>query len=116
VVTRRNGCLTCYGTGEVVSEVGSQSCPDCYGDGQPVGRGATMEWRLRDIERAQRGSARENELDVMWLVHELRRSREALMRIVARCEEPAESDELALEVRHLANEVLGLYPPAPSQT
>jgi hypothetical protein len=104
-------CLTCYGTGEVVTELGGQACPDCYGNGKPFGRGATMEWRLRDIERAHRGSGRESEGDVLWLVHELRRSREALMRIVALCGDAGGGDNLAFEVKHLANEVLGLYEP-----
>jgi hypothetical protein len=104
-------CLTCYGTGEVVTEMGAQSCPDCYGNGKPLGRGTTMEWRLRDVERVHRGSGRESEADVLWLVHELRRSRDALMRIVARCEDTGGSDELALELKHLANDVLGLYEP-----
>jgi hypothetical protein len=109
----RASCLTCYGTGEVVSEAGPQACPDCYGNGKSMGRGATMEWRLRDVERAHRGSGRESEADVLWLIHELRRSREALVRIVARCEDAGQADDFALEIKHVANDVLGLYDPAP---
>ena len=104
-------CLTCYGSGEVASEIGPQPCPDCYGDGTPPGRGATMEWRLRDVEHAHRGSGHESEADVLWLVHELRRSRVALTRIVALCEDVGGLDEFALEIKHLANDVLGLYEP-----
>jgi hypothetical protein len=111
--TSQGACLTCYGTGEVVSESGPQACPDCYGNGKPLGRGTTMEWRLRDVERAHRGSGRESEAEVLWLVHELRRNRDALLRIVARCEDSGEADGLALEIKHLANEVLGLYDPTP---
>ena len=107
-----DSCFTCYGSGEVVTEVGPEPCPDCYGSGKPPGRGATMEWRMRDVEHAHRGSGRESEADVLWLVHELRRSREALMRIVARCDDAGRSDELALEVKHLANDVLRLYEPS----
>jgi hypothetical protein len=110
--TKTAGCLTCYGTGEVVTEIGAAACPDCYGNGKPMGRGTTLEWRLRDIERAHRGSGRESEADVLWLVHELRKSREALVRVVARCEDEGASD-LSLDVKHLANDVLGLYDPEP---
>jgi hypothetical protein len=106
-------CLTCYGTGEVVTESGPVACPDCYGNGRSLGRSTTVEWRLRDVERAHRRSRCENEPDVLCLVHELRRSREALMRIVARCEDAGGSDDTVLEVKHLANEVLGLYEPKP---
>jgi hypothetical protein len=103
-------CLTCYGTGEVVTESGADSCPDCYGAGRLLSGGAATEWRIRDVERAHRGAGRESEAEVLWLVHELRRSRDALTRIVALCED-AGAEPLALEVKHAANEVLGLYEP-----
>jgi hypothetical protein len=105
------GCLTCYGTGEVVTEIGAAACPDCYGNGKPMGHGTTLEWRLRDLERVHRAGS-ESSTDVLWLVHELRKSREALVRIVTRCEDEGVSD-LAMEVKHLANDVLGLYDLAP---
>jgi hypothetical protein len=74
--------------------------------------GATAtEWRLRDVERSHRGLGRESEADVLWLVHELRRSRDALLRIVAICDDAGSGEQLALEVKHAANEVLGLYCP-----
>jgi hypothetical protein len=104
-------CLTCYGTGEVVTERGADSCPDCYGAGRPVSGATATEWRLRDVERAHRGAGRESEADVLWLVHELRRSRDALLRIVALCDDSGSSEQLVLEVKHAANEVLGLYSP-----
>jgi len=104
-------CLTCYGTGEVVTESGAESCPDCYGTGRLPGGGTATEWRIRDVERAHRGTGRESEAEVLWLVHELRRSREALLRIVALCEDVGSAEQLALEVKHAANEVLGLYEP-----
>jgi hypothetical protein len=114
IETTQGPCLTCYGTGETVSEAGPSACPDCYGDGKPASRGTRMEWRLRDIERAQRPTGREGESEVLWLVHELRRSREALTRIVARCEDGGGAvAELAFDVKHIANAVLGLYDPKP---
>ena len=42
-----------------------------------------------------------------WLIEELRRSREALVRILTRCQDAEEP--LARELQFLANEVLGLY-------
>jgi hypothetical protein len=106
---KEGACLTCYGTGEIVTENGVSPCADCYGAGRSLDRGTTMEWRLRDLERAYRGLGRESEADVLWLVHELRRSREALVRIVALCDDAADSGQLAFEVKHTANDVLGLY-------
>jgi hypothetical protein len=106
---KAGACLTCYGTGEVVSENGVAPCGDCYGGGRSLDRGTTMEWRLRDLERAYRGQGRDSEADVLWLVHELRRSREALLRIVALSDDTTDAAQLAHEVKHTANEVLGLY-------
>jgi hypothetical protein len=106
-------CLTCYGTGEVVTEIGATACPDCYGNGKPMGHGTTLEWRLRDLERAHR-AAGESSADILWLVHELRKSRDTLVRIVTRCEDET-SSELAMDVKHIANEVLGLYDLKPRQ-
>ena len=47
----------------------------------------------------------------MWLVHELRRSREALVQILARCQDADEGDATAREIKYQANEALGLYEP-----
>ena len=104
-------CLTCYGAGEMVTEEGSVPCPDCFGDGRPLGHGAKLEWRLRQIEKTHRGSRTEAEADVMWLIHELRKSREALVGILTRCQDAEEGDGFAAEVRYRANEALGLYDP-----
>jgi hypothetical protein len=105
-------CLTCYGAGETVTEAGPQVCPDCFGEGSARSRGTKLEWRLREIERAYRSSGRETEADVLWLVHELRGSREALLGILARCQDADESDVLARDVKFQANEALGLYDPS----
>jgi hypothetical protein len=109
--TAQGRCTTCFGTGEIVNEQGPMACPHCFGDGGAVGGGAKVEWRLREIERLHRGSGLESEKDVLWVVHELRRSREALVRIVTLCQDGQEGDALALEIKYLANEVLGLYEP-----
>jgi hypothetical protein len=104
-------CLTCYGVGETVTEEGPQACGDCYGEGKALSRGTKLEWRLRDIERIYRDSGRENETDVLWLVNELRRSREALVRILARCQDENGLDSAVIDVKYAANEALGLYEP-----
>jgi hypothetical protein len=102
-------CNTCYGTGEVVTEQGAGVCPDCFGDGSPLGRGAKLEWRLRDIERRHGGSGRDDEADVLWMAQELRRCREALVHILALCQDADENNTLASDVKYRANEALDLY-------
>jgi hypothetical protein len=104
-------CLTCYGTGETVADGAPEVCSDCFGEGRALSRGTKLEWRLRAIENAYRSSPRETATDVMWLVSELRMSREALVRILARCQDADTSDVLAREVGEHANAALGIYEP-----
>jgi hypothetical protein len=105
-------CATCYGQGEIVTEQGPLTCRDCMGHGKLAGRLELFEWRLRELERSHRTSGHGCEDDVRWLAAEVRRSRDALLQIFARCQDAAETDVLAAEVRHLANGSLGLYPVA----
>ncbi|HVH44810.1 MAG TPA: hypothetical protein VM925_20795 [Labilithrix sp.] len=107
--TSTKQCLTCHGTGMTATDYGPLACTDCFGDGKALGLGARLEWRLRAIEGAHRGARGEVGADIVWLVHELRATREALVRILARCQDADESDDAARDVRHLANEALGLY-------
>ncbi len=107
--TNRTRCTTCYGTGEIVGEQGAAVCPDCFGDGNAPGRGAKMEWRLREIELTHRGSGRDDEADVLWMAAELRRCRDALVHILARCQDADADDALAADVKFRVNEALGLY-------
>jgi hypothetical protein len=107
-----DSCLTCYGAGETVTEAGPQICPDCFGAGRSLSHSTKLEWRLREIERVYRQSGRETEADVLWLVHELRRNRDALLRILARCQDADESDVVARDVKFQANEALGIYDPS----
>src|SRR5262245_57386169 len=101
-------CLTCYGTGEVVSEAGASVCPDCLGHGKAP-TGTVMEWRLRDLERTHRGHDSGCSPDIEWLVHEVRKHREALVEVLTRCQDAGDGSPLAAEIGHLANEALGLY-------
>ncbi len=107
---RVGGCETCYGSGEVASEHGPVTCPDCYGDGQSPSGGSKVEWRLRELERNHRAAKSESLSDVMWLVHELRQARSALIAILTRCQDAEDDDELARQVRNHAMTALGLYP------
>jgi len=100
-------CATCYGTGEIVTDQGGFVCPDCLGRGLPPARGGAMEWRLRELERGHQGDTHGCEADMRWLIVELRRSREALVQILTRCQDTDEP--VAREIAFLANEVLGLY-------
>jgi len=102
-------CHTCYGTGEIVTEHGATSCPDCYGDGRGA-TGSKIEWRLRDLERRFGATNSEYLADLMWLVHELRQARDALVLILTRCQDAEDRDELASYVRAQAIAALGLYP------
>jgi hypothetical protein len=112
--TASDPCLTCHGAGEVGTEAGLLACPDCFGEGRPPGGGASFEWRLRQIEERHQEAGREVVADLVWLVHELRRSRRALVGILTRCLDADEGDAFAAAVRYQANEALGLYDVTPS--
>jgi hypothetical protein len=84
---RANECQTCYGTGEIVSDHGPESCHDCYGDGRSANQGLP---------------------DVMFLLQELRQAREALVLILTRCQDADDTDEIAAYVRARAHEALRL--------
>jgi hypothetical protein len=109
---KRSSCTTCYGTGEIVGEHGPVTCSHCFGDGVPPGQGAKVEWRLRDIERNIAASDRDREADLLWLVYELRRNREALVRVLTLCQDADDGNALAIRVKYEANEALGLYEPS----
>jgi hypothetical protein len=100
-------CTTCYGTGEVVSEAGARVCPDCFGEG----RGVQLEWRLRELARRYEGAG-ETDADVQWLVHEVRRGRDALVRVLTLCQDADEGDELARQIKYQVNEALRMYEPS----
>ena len=104
-----DACASCLGEGEIGSENGPIPCPDCFGQGRRLALAERVEWRIRDIERAHRGDGHGCTRDVSWLVFELRRSREALQRILARCQDEDAGNALAAEVKFVANQILELY-------
>ena len=68
-----------------------------------------MEWRLRALDRHYEELGGETGGDVRWLIHELRRSREALLGILTLCQDADDANPLAHDIRHRANQALGLY-------
>ena len=102
-----NECTTCYGTGEVVDDQGARACPDCFGEG----RGAQVEWRLSELGRRYGGSG-ETDADVQWLTQEVRRYRDALVRVLTLCQDADPEDALANQIKYQANEALRIYVPA----
>jgi hypothetical protein len=104
-------CITCYGSGEVVTEQGGVACPDCYGEGRTRARDTNVEWRLRALERRYADGGGETAQDVQWLLHELRRSRESLVRILTLCHDADEGQGIIHDIKYQANEALGVYDP-----
>jgi hypothetical protein len=102
-------CATCYGEGTVGGQHGPEPCADCHGLGSLPSATVLTERRLRELERTyeRRGDAAER--DVKWLASEVRRTHHALMQILAASQDAEEGDELAAQIRGLANSVLGLY-------
>src|SRR5262249_33643783 len=90
--TMADECTSCCGAGEVVSEEGPRACPDCFGDG----RGTKLEWRLRELSRRYETGG-ETGADVQWLIDEVRRYRDALVRVLTLCQDADEGDTLATQ-------------------
>lgn len=104
-------CLSCQGSGEVGTDSGPEPCPDCFGGGKALSAGTRLEWRMSQIETTCGRLGRDAEADVLWLVHELRRSRAALLQILARCQDADDADATAREIKYAANEALEVYDP-----
>jgi hypothetical protein len=109
--TMPSTCLTCQGSGEVGTDSGPEPCPDCFGGGKAVSPGARLEWRLSRIEGGSGQRDADTEADIRWLIHELRRSRAALLQIFSRCQDADDEDATARAIKYDANEALELYEP-----
>lgn len=106
---KANACLTCYGQGEVVSEYGSAACPDCGGAGTLPPQNVLSDWRISAIEKHYNGDPSQAAQDIGWLAFELRRTRHALMQILALAQDAAQESEAAKRIQFLANDALGVY-------
>jgi hypothetical protein len=69
-----------------------------------------VEWRIRAVETAHGDRRDESAQDVRWLAFELRRSRAALLQVLALSHE-LDDTALAQRIRFLANDALGVYEP-----
>lgn len=103
-------CASCYGEGVISGITGPQACPDCGGVGALPSSNTLTERRLRDIETEYARRGGQTETDVRWLVDEVRRSKHALLQILAAAQDAAAEDAFASQVRFLANGALDLYP------
>jgi hypothetical protein len=72
-----------------------------------------VEWRIRAIEKAHGDRRDEPAQDVRWLAFELRRSRAALLQVLALSHELDDGDPLVKRIRFLTNDALGVYEPVP---
>ena len=102
-------CQTCLGTGEVGSEFGPASCPDCGGAGFLPSPHVLVEWRARDIELGSGTGTHAAARDVRWLLAELRRARDALTEINSLANELDDEAGIATRIRFTANQALRLY-------
>lgn len=103
-------CLTCLGTGETSSERGLATCPDCDGSGRIGSIFMRNEQRMRQIEGHVKRLSGEAQLDTQWLVAQLRRTRDALVKVMTAAQDGPSEDELLKRIRFEANEALGMYP------
>jgi hypothetical protein len=103
-------CETCYGSGEVPTDEGLVTCPDCGGSGTLASPATLVEWRVRAIERTLDGRNDETAQDLRWLAFEVRRNRTALTELLSLI---ADLDESSIRTRMLfvANGALSLYKP-----
>jgi hypothetical protein len=118
--TTAGRCQTCFGTGEVGGQHGVVTCSDCIGLGELPSSIVLVERRLRDIERRYGAQGGKTSVDVQWLVDEVRRSRHALVQILAAgTDAPSGTDEhraLSRKMCFLANDVLDFYQPEAPQS
>jgi len=96
-------CTTCLGSGELPTDFGPRDCPDCGGGGTLPSKSTLVEWRARDIERANASE------DVAWLIAELRNARGALNEIIALAHDVDDDHEIGRRIRFVANRALGTY-------
>jgi hypothetical protein len=101
-------CETCYGQGDVPTDEGPVTCPDCGGAGTLPSPGTLVEWRLRAIERVHASRGDETGRDIHWLAFELRNARDALTELLTLADE-LEETTVSTRMRFVANRALSLY-------
>jgi hypothetical protein len=109
----QNRCMSCGGSGELPTDYGLRDCPDCGGSGQLPSRAVLAQWRARDLQRRLATEATLPRQDALWLLAELNSARTALTSIIALAHDIRDDDQLALRIRMVASEAIGLYDSAP---
>ena len=104
-------CGNCYGEGQVSTDAGPVTCPDCGGAGVLPSSDVLVEWRAVEIERLHGTGPEQIAQDVRWLIFELRRARSALTKVLALATELGDEPPVQ-QLRFIANEAIGLYPVA----
>lgn len=102
-------CLTCLGGGEVSSERGLESCPDCDGTGKIGDIFRRNEHRLREIEKKVARQEGQAATDSRWMISELRRCRDALLKVMTAAQDGSQGDDLLRRIQFEANDALGVY-------
>lgn len=104
-------CVTCFGTGELVTEAGATDCPDCAGQGVMPTRDVLTELRISELTRKYAKQGSEAADDIRWLTTEVGRARTSLRKIVALAMDGRDDDPVLAQVRGTAYDALGLYDP-----
>lgn len=105
--------MSCGGSGELPTDYGPRDCPDCGGSGQLPSRAVLSEWRTRDLRRRLEHEHALPSQDALWLLAELSTARTALTSIIALAHDIRDDEQLALRIRMVASDAIGLYEPAP---
>lgn len=108
--------MSCAGSGELPTDYGLRDCPDCGGSGQLPSRAVLTDWRTRDLQRRLASEQSISQADAAWLLDELASARSALTSIIALAHDLRDDDQLALRIRMLASEAIGLYASTPVET
>lgn len=101
--------MSCAGAGEVPTDYGLTDCPDCGGSGQLPSRSVLTDWRLADLERRTTAEHALSEQDAQFLLAELRNARTALNEVIALAHDVRDDEQIALRIRMVAGNALGLY-------
>lgn len=100
-------CHSCGGSGDVPTDFGPADCPDCGGAGYLAERRVLVEWRMRDVERAVGSGIHPANVDIRWLIAELRSARKALSEVVALAHDAEDPEGIAMKIRIVASRALG---------